>query len=272
MNKTAPPPLPRCQPPVKKTVYPDLSYQDVLDIIRRHCAPVCADPLLFGAGCHHVVILPEAWEELKAMLHYGKRHPANILESQFQGLGHIFRHRDSTTVVVSHVLKIPSASCSFTHTTLIESPDDIPAFHAFDAEREHYRQYEARCNQYSGKLFDPFLPFGRSQLVVFGHTHPDLGCFFSSADHTVHRATEDFPAVSLVCDPIRKEFKAMIGVGRESAVIHICSYALHSPAPETTTVSGPFISRFRHLRQAVFDALGSIAGKHIPPSAEQAET
>ena len=115
-------PPPKC-PEASTVTFPELSYPQVMNLISRHCLPCTY--LRFGSGPNHVVVLPEAWDELRTYTHYSKCHPANVIEMQLQGLGHIFVSNGCITVVVSHFIPIPSASASPTHTTIIKSADDL---------------------------------------------------------------------------------------------------------------------------------------------------
>ena len=56
---------------------------------------------------NHVIILPEAWEELRVMITYGRISPINEFEQQFCGYGHIFLTEEGyATTVVSHFIQV----------------------------------------------------------------------------------------------------------------------------------------------------------------------
>lgn len=223
MREKIVPPIPVQQPQRRGMKLAELSCGQAFERIRTGCLPVEQES--FGTGRHRVILLPDATDELKSLVHYGRPHAASLMEQQFQGMGHAFQKDGSLTVVISHVLHQYSASRAPGHVAAVERPEDIAMAKCLAMERELYQKYERRCNCVDGKQRDPFLDCGSSKLILFGHTHPDLGAFFSTEDHDVHRATENFPAVSLVCDPIRREWKAMVGVDHEPAVVTLFSYA-----------------------------------------------
>ena len=60
-----------------------------------------------GKGQNKVIILPEAFQELKVMISYGRRSPMNFKEQKYAGFGHLFSDKNGSSVtVVSHFIQI----------------------------------------------------------------------------------------------------------------------------------------------------------------------
>lgn len=75
-------------------------------------------------------------------------------------------------------------------------------------------KYEKNCNTDAyGKTVDPFLKrYGSSEFVLEGHTHPNLGVFWSSTDRISGSArAASSPICIFVCDPIRRQMLGCIG-------------------------------------------------------------
>lgn len=222
-NKTLPPPLPTSSSKPVAREFPELGYEKVLSEIKDKCAPISIT--LYGKGKHKVVFLPEAWQELKQMIYFGRKHPVNTYEQQYQGMGHVFIDElQNITIVVSHFLYIYSATRNKTFATVSNGNNDS-MLERLEKERDIYNQFEITCNQSEdGYVYDPFVKFSPSEVVLFGHTHPNLGAFFSPPDRASGYATKTLPAVTFVCDPIRKEMKAMVGLKEEDAQVCVCEY------------------------------------------------
>lgn len=230
-----PPELPVSDRKVKEKVYPRLSLKEILTIIGGQCAPVGIET--YGKGLHKVVILPEAWEELRHMIYYGKRHPVNIYEQQYQGMGHIFIDDNGViTVVISHFLYIYSA-CRGSTVAYVAKDKYDSMMERLEQEREIYKEFEVKYNQtVDGYKYDPFVEFGPSEVVFYGHTHPGIGVFFSPDDRKSGYATKTLPAVTYVCDPIKKDMKAVVGLAQEDAQILVCHYSRKNMANKTRKV------------------------------------
>lgn len=230
MDKKRTPPLPVNNTPPPVVNYPRLTPEQIRSEIKSRCG--AGRMTYYSRGKHHVFILPEAWEELRSMIYFGKRTPVNTYEQQFQGMGRIFIAVDGRiSVVVSHFLYIYSASRGPTHSQIQGGVNDR-TLERLEAEREIYLKLEKQYNTLpDGRTRDPFVRYGKCEVVLGGHTHPDLGCFFSPPDHASSFATSSFPAVTFVCDPIRKDMKAMVGVKEEEAVICVMEYDQAAPKP-----------------------------------------
>ena len=220
-----PPPLPKDpRETVKKeekrmTV---LSIKEVFNKIEEKCETTKVRK--FGSGNHYVVILPEAWEELKSMIGWGKRTPTNVYEQLYQGMGHYFRNEDGNYIlIVSHFLYIYAAHRSSTSACISNGEYDS-MMRRIEYERKVYCGNEVGCNRTStGKVFNPWAGMG-SEVDIYGHTHPDIGVFFSSDDKGSGYATPSKPAAIFVADPIRKQLKARVGINQEESQILVFEY------------------------------------------------
>lgn len=210
----------------RKTVkmYPVLSLREVLKRIGDKCGKT--DIKKYGHGLNYVVILPKAWEELKAIIDWGKRTPANVYEQLYQGMGYYFNNTDGKRIlVVTHFLYIYAANRSPVSACIFEGTYDS-IMQRVEYERNIYSRNEARYNvSPEGYVYNPFVnEYGSSEVILYGHTHPNLGVFFSSDDRTSGFATPDMPAAIFVADPIRLQLKAAVGVEQGDAQVIVCSY------------------------------------------------
>lgn len=189
--------------------------------IKSNCAPFEEDT--YGEGRHVLYIIPEAYYEFSEYVKYGRKRACNANEQQYIGLGHNFVDSNrSIYTVVTRIIPIYSASSGPTHAKAVSEENDT-ALDALEKERGIQNQLETMYNtDENGYTIDPFLNYGPSRVVLFGHTHPDLGCFFSSVDHRSNYSSPTFPIVTFVCDPIRKDMKAMVGVDCEPMKIVAC--------------------------------------------------
>lgn len=228
MKKT-PPPLPVDNRTKEKRKYPDISLDKVVEMVMEKCGNVSVER--FGTKLKDketdvLIILPMADKELKTMIHWGECHPINKYEQIYQGIGHYIMDGTRRIVIVSHFLYIYAAERSPVSAAIInEKYDSIMA--RIEYERDIYRKNERSSNNCAnGKEYDPFVdPVGLSEPVLYGHTHPGLGCFFSPPDKTSGFATPDIPAVTFVADPIRREMKAGVGIDLKDAHILVFSYS-----------------------------------------------
>lgn len=189
--------------------------------IQSNCAPFEVDT--YGEGHHVLYIIPEAYCEFSEYVKYGRKRACNVHEQQYIGLGHDFIDANGRIqTVVTRIIPIYSASRGPTHAKAVSEGNDA-VLDVLENERNIQNQLEAEYNtDENGYTIDPFLSYGPSKVVLFGHTHPDLGCFFSSVDHRSNYSTPTSPIVTFVCDPIRKEMKAMVGNGCEPMKIVAC--------------------------------------------------
>lgn len=221
MVRMQPPPLPEAKP--KETIdykLPVLPLKKIVQIIQKECAPAICHG--YSNGKNTIVILPEAWDELSQMIYFGRRHAVNCYEQHYQGMGHFFIDADrNVTVVVTHFLYIYSASRGPTFAKVISGAEDT-MLDRLANERAIYNKLESRCNtDQNGYKVDPFLRYGASEVVLFGHTHPSISCFFSETDRNSNYATPSCPICTFVCDPIGKDMKAMIGMDEQPAKVAV---------------------------------------------------
>lgn len=178
----------------------------------------------YGDGTDKVIFLPNATKKLLSIVDWGMKTPNNRYEQIYQGMGHIFVNDDHRVMIISHVLYIYAAERSPVSARIFNGTFDS-IMERIEYDRYIYNQNEKSCNNAGkGKVYDPFIEYGSSEVVMYGHTHPGLGCFFSGPDRRSGFACEDLPAVTFVLDPIGKDMKAMTGVEERDAEIIVCSY------------------------------------------------
>ena len=243
-----------------EALYPDLklpllSVEAAMQIIIEKCGPVNIH--IVGRGSHTLIILPEAYDELIHSVNYGRLSPMNIDEQKFIGLGHFLTaERGSYMAVVSHFIQIHTMNRSGGAASCLPEGDQVnPGLEYLTYYREKYIRNEAACNKDTrGFAIDPFLRgLGSSEYILEGHTHPDIGAFFSIPDEKLGRArASKKPVVSFVCDPIRCEMKACTGKNFEETTICICERA---PAVQKTAADSPETRR-GWLQRVFFKMLG----------------
>lgn len=227
-EKRLPPDLPKRQKILERRQFPEKKLSEVLALIERKCGPVSVEH--FGLSSEHedsdvVIFLPTPTREFKNMVYWGENHPINKYEQIYQGIGHILKDGKRRIIVISHFLYIYAAErTSVSAGILGDNVDSIMT--RIEYEREIYAQNEKICNRRKdGTLYDPIVEIaGPSEPVFYGHTHPNIGTFFSPPDRTSGFATPNLPAVTFVADPIRKEMKAGVGTELREAQILVYSY------------------------------------------------
>ena len=201
----------------------------VLDatVIEKTIKDECRDAYLaerHGNGNNKVFVLPEAKWELDHIVSYGRRSPKNHCEQKFNGYGHIFLNPTGhINTVITHFIEIPTKNRGKTSASNLgpngEYNEGIDFLVYY---REEFLKKEREYNtDASGYPVNPFLKNSTgSEFVLEGHTHPDLGVFFSETDRETgfHRAAT-MPICSFVCDPIRRKMLACIGKNFEAAEI-----------------------------------------------------
>ncbi len=217
-----PPPLPVDNRKREIRKYPGLSKGDAIKLIYDKCPPVNTER--YGYGTDKVIFLPNATQKLLSIVDWGMKTPNNRYEQIYQGMGHIFVNDDNRVMIISHVLYIYAAERSPVSARIFSGTFDS-IMERIEYDRDVYIRNEKSCNNAgNGKVYDPFIEYGSSEVVMYGHTHPGLGCFFSGPDRRSGFACEDLPAVTFVLDPIGKDMKAMTGVEERDAEIIVCSY------------------------------------------------
>lgn len=235
VKTSAVPPRP-ARPPRR---FPVMSFDEVRRMIHAQCAPSAVRT--FGRGRHRVAILPEAYERLKHIVCYGRKSPSNILEQKYIGLGHfLVDEAGNVIVVVTHFIEIMTMNRSATHASNFGPNGEYnPGMDFLAYYRDEYIAGEQEYNTDDcGCTVDPFLCVcGASEFVMEGHTHPNIGTFFSSTDRERGSARAGrLPVCVFVCDPIRRSMLAAVGRDLETAQIVAFERAESVPAPKQSAL------------------------------------
>ena len=222
--------LPQRHPAIKKT-YKTCSFQQVQSIIEKQCGKVAVTERHLSEhkqnAQNKVIILPEAEKELKVIVSYGRRSPMNMLEQKFIGLGHIFESGEGHhIIVVSHFIEIHTTNRTSVGARNIGPNGETVALDLVSYYREEFQETEAEFNtDENGFMVDPFIKHaGPSEFVLEGHTHPNLGVFYSGPDRESGKARAAAgPICIFVCDPIRKEMLGSIGYDMAPAEVIVYS-------------------------------------------------
>lgn len=228
ISRKEPPKPPKQNHKSAKKTYPVMSLAEVMETINQKCGPVVVDK--YGLKRVYddtdiVVFLPQATKEFKNMVYWGETHPINRYEQIYEGIGHVVYDGNRRIIIVSHFLYIYAAERSPVSACIMNGTYN-PIMSRIAYEIEVYTENEERCNRKrDGYVFDPFIAVaGNSIPVLYGHTHPNLGCFFSPPDRTSGFANPNLPAVTFVADPIRMDMKAAVGVELSDAQVIAYSY------------------------------------------------
>ena len=220
-------PMPTRRPASSKT-YPICSLKKAMDIIDKKCGDVYIMEK-HGKGLNKVIFLPEATRELSVMLSYGRPSPMNVNELKLQGYGQTFLLDDEchTLTIVAHFIEVPTNNRSATSAgNLGVNGENNPGLDILEYKRKEYLkgEYDFNIDEY-GHQINPFLKFGGpSKFILEGHTHPNLGVFFSGPDKESGAArAASSPVCIFVCDPIRKKMLAAIGKSFAEAEIIVYS-------------------------------------------------
>lgn len=213
--------------PVQPKAYPVCSFKKAMEIIKNECGEIYIKER-HGKGHNKVIILPESEQELNSIISYGRRSPMNVYEQKLYGMGHFMIDEDgSVIVVISHFIEIQTMNRTPVGASNL-GPDgeynhglDFLEYH-----REEFLKNEEKFNTDAfGCQVDPFLKLcGSSEFVLEGHTHPDLGVFYSGTDKVSGAArAASSPVCIFVCDPIRKKMLGSIGKNFSEAEIIVFS-------------------------------------------------
>ena len=216
--------------------YTILSFREILNIIYSNCGNVFITER-HGNGSGKVIILPEALRELEMIVSYGRRSPMNLFEQKFTGYGHFLKDENGNTIIiVSHFIQIHTMNRNaVSASNLGPNGEYNHGLDFLEYYREEFYAYEAKFNtDASGFTVDPFIEIcGKSEFVLEGHTHPDLGTFYSHDDRTSGSArAAAAPICIFVCDPIRREMLGSIGKDFEEAEIIVYSRREESACSE----------------------------------------
>lgn len=229
------PPLPGLRRAAAPRVYPTMTAEQALRTICDKCHAHVAER--HGHGRHKVILLPEAADELRVMVSYGRRSPMNLCEQMFTGFGHILRSpTEGSLLIIKHFIELKTTNRTAVSASTFNADGSYNAGLDFvEYDREQFLRHEAACNTDStGRILDPFLQLcGPSEFVLHGHTHPDLGVFFSNTDLEGGRAraASGRPVCMFVVDPIRRAMKGVVGRDLEEAEILVCAASLAAPVP-----------------------------------------
>lgn len=236
------PKLPEGHRVSEKKAYRQMKLRDIMELISKKCGNTKITR--YGSKNENedvVIFLPMATKEFETMIYWGENHPINRDEQLFEGIGHIFMEGNRRIIVVSHFLYIYAAERTPVSACIMKEGVFNSVMSRIEYEIGIYKKNEKKCNvRRDGTLNDPLLDYADSTgPVIYCHTHPDLGAFFSSPDRVSGFATPDFPAVTFVADPIRKEMKAGVGIELNDAQILVFSYIDNSKpiSDEVKTIS-----------------------------------
>ena len=211
-----------------KSIYPVFSFREIEEILSKECRN-CTVIEKHGRGDNKVLILPEAFKELKTMITYGRESPMNVKEQKFAGFGHFIK--DSLTgyvIIISHFIEILTKNRSRVNASNLGPNGEYNDGLGFlEYHREEFIKGERTFNKdEDGYLVDPFLPIcGSSEFCLEGHTHPNLGVFLSTQDREsgAARASKS-PVCVFVCNPIRKEMLGVVGNNFEASEVLVYSH------------------------------------------------
>lgn len=224
-TNTKPTPLPKRRP-VEPRTFPVCSFNRACSLIERKCGEVYIAER-HGKGKNKVIILPEATQELKTMISYGRRSPMNLKEQKYVGYGHFMVDEEGHMItIVKHFIEIQTMNHnSVGASNLGPNGENNPGLDFLEYHREEFLKNEVEYNTDAfGYKVDPFLnTCGVSEFVLEGHTHPNLGVFYSQTDRVSGSArAASLPVCIFVCDPVRKE---MLGsIGRDFAEAEVIVY------------------------------------------------
>lgn len=206
--------------PIKPRIAGDLSPNEIATLIQSKCK---AFPSKARAKAkHYVFFTPHAWDSFVASVNYGKWVAENELESQYFLEGYFFidRHDVSSTVVTNIITPYSAAQGKSSAQLYSES---FNAYKIINQKEEELTKYASSGKDLDAKcMINPFCTdYGPPIRVGFGHTHPNLSCFFSSVDKTSIFAAPGEPWVTMVADPRKKELLAAVGTQMEVSPIII---------------------------------------------------
>jgi hypothetical protein len=136
-----------------------MSFEEVINTIEKECGrPLVAKS--YGKGKHKVIFLPEAVDEFRVMVSFGRRSPKNRKEQKYNGYGHFLDGGDGNVIiVVSHFIEIFTMNRSAVHASnLGPGGEPNPGLDFLEYYREEFLSSEKECNKDAGGcLADPLL-------------------------------------------------------------------------------------------------------------------
>lgn len=213
--------------PVSPKAYPICSLKEALEIIKKKCGDVYIKER-HGKGFNKVIILPEAMHELEVMISYGRHSPMNVNEQKYVGYGHfLMSEKGRIIIVIKHFIEIQTMNRNAVGASNLGPNGEYnPGLDFLEYHREEFLKTECMYNTDSfGYQVDPFLKLcGPSEFVLEGHTHPNLGVFYSATDRESGAArAATSPVCIFVCDPIRKKMLGSIGKNFAEAEVIVYS-------------------------------------------------
>lgn len=213
--------------PIVPRISGTLSPDEVTSIISEKCL---VEPFGFKKNATaYVFFTPHAWEVFATSIGYGKWIAENELESHYFLEGYFFTNKNTTSTVVTNIIIPNSASQGKTFAQLYSKENNSYAFvEQKEAELIKYAS-KGRVNSTSSQINPFFERFGAPIRVGFGHTHPNIGVFFSSVDKTSVFAAYGEPWITMVVDPRREELLAAVGADMKTA--NIVTFKQHNREP-----------------------------------------
>lgn len=225
---------PRPVEPIKPRIAGDLSPNEIISIIQTKCN---AYPSKVKSNCkHYIFFTPHAWDSFASSVNYGKWVAENELESQYFLEGYFFiDKRKISSTVVTNIITPYSASQGRSSAQLYS--ESFNAYKIISQKEDELTMYASSGKDLDAKcIINPFCSdYGPPIRVGFGHTHPNLSCFFSSVDKTSIFAAPGEPWVTMVADPRRKELLAAIGIQMETSPIVIFRHSSESKHEDIPT-------------------------------------
>ncbi len=204
--------------PIKPRIAGKLSPNDVAAIIQAKCKAF--PERTKTKSKHYIFFTPHAWDSFRASVNYGKWVAENELESQYFLEGYYFIDKNKiSSTVVTNVITPYSASQGRASAQLYS--ESFNTYKIIEQKEEELTKYASAGKDIDLKcIINPFYnDFGAPIRVGFGHTHPNIGVFFSSVDKTSVFASPSEPWITMVTDPRRKELLAAIGTEMEISPI-----------------------------------------------------
>lgn len=220
--------------PIKPRIAGDLSPNEIISTIQTKCK---AYPSKVKSNCkHYIFFTPHAWDSFVSSVNYGKWVAENELESQYFLEGYFFiDKRKISSTVVTNIITPYSASQGRSSAQLYS--ESFNAYKIINQKEDELTIYASSGKDLDAKcIINPFCSdYGPPIRVGFGHTHPNLSCFFSSVDKTSIFAAPGEPWITMVADPRRKELLAAVGTQMETSPIIIFRHSSETEREDIPT-------------------------------------
>lgn len=155
-----------------------------------------------------LIVTPQGFEELCFHTHWGKKHPQNLAEIKFRGIGYVFTDGLHEFFLVCYVqyLLASDRNSEYVGPAYIELQEKDLEFYSKDFS------------------LNPFgKEFGAPNVIFMGHTHPgNLSTQMSHTDrNTHHEAMRSEQAMSVIVNPHTKKISAYVGSELKSLCVLI---------------------------------------------------